>query len=450
MNEQHQAERERLKHDLAAAQRTLSDQSDQLTKLKKQVDAHETRTRELTKSKSTAEAEAKELRLKLRASEHERGQLVGKQGDLTDARRAATDADARRREESREKDRRIGDLEKALKVEQRRRETAEARGVEIEHHTEGMMKRGKEEREDLVQQLQAAQAEVEDAKLQLETTQDDEAKLLNQLRAFKGMLALAAKQYGYLASASVSSSVHTRLKTEHATLQLRTARLERKLANSEDQVQELAHLIRQTKEQGRLLAQQLRDAEEQAQLSSRFLRDRIQEDYRTPVHLIESFAVLYTIGDELHKTRLDEAIVDLNRVEAQSRSWEAQARQLLVGYSISESTQQQLCEDIQIQQSALKANTTQLDSLAAELANLRMERDEARLSVTNAEAALQNARKLEMAATKEVEDMKQVQLRHLASHDAAVAKEKEAIRRSATALQKSKLTEESLQAEIEQ
>ena len=100
---------DRLKSELARAQKSNSENSDRTDKLKKQNDLLDSRLQELKKSNESSQAEVKELRSKLRVSEHERNQLASKQGDLGETKKALQALDGKRRDEMRERDRKIAD-----------------------------------------------------------------------------------------------------------------------------------------------------------------------------------------------------------------------------------------------------------------------------------------------------------------------------------------------------
>ena len=75
-----------------------------------------------------------------------------------------------------------------------------------------------------------------------------EDELLEQLEHHRYALTRVAQEYGRLAYTTISRSLYQQAKQEAVVLQLRNTRLERKLANSDGQVVELANLIRQMKE----------------------------------------------------------------------------------------------------------------------------------------------------------------------------------------------------------
>jgi hypothetical protein len=394
------------------------------------------------------DAEVKELRTKLRACEHERIQLASKEGELGEAKKAAAAMDVKRKDELRDKDRRIAELEKSLRTEQRRREAADARVAELQGAADAVGKKMAADKDELAKRLESVEAESVQARHELEETKDSESVLLDQLEAFKTMLGTAAEQYGRLVSITVSAPEHARLKIEHAALQMRHARLERRLANSEDQVQELAHLIRQTKEHSHLLSCQLRDAEAHARVSSRSLKEVIRDDPALPV--FDTPSALYAVGEALHRDRTEERDLELELTTATGELWRCQAQDLLQAYSSADRALIKLEANIQARHTAISEVVATRNTLSSELDALRTELNEMKRLRTQAEAATQEAQIAKANAMKEVEDMKQIQLKRESANEVALHKEKEATRRSTTALQKSKLAEEALQSEIEQ
>ncbi|CCM05073.1 uncharacterized protein FIBRA_07279 [Fibroporia radiculosa] len=127
----HHLESERLKLELSRAQRTNTEHVERADKLKKQNDVLEARLQDLKKSNGVEQNELRELRTKLKAVEHERAQLATKQGEASDMKKALQVAEAKRRDDLRERDKRIAELEKAFSSEKKRREMAEAKLTEV-------------------------------------------------------------------------------------------------------------------------------------------------------------------------------------------------------------------------------------------------------------------------------------------------------------------------------
>ncbi|KAJ7647406.1 hypothetical protein FB45DRAFT_734139 [Roridomyces roridus] len=219
----HQAEVERLRLDLFRSQNAVADFEKQM----KKTVLLESRVQELKKVSSTEQAELRELRVKLKASEHERAQLFSKHGEVGDLKGALQSL----RDEVREKDRLIADLQKAVAAEREKRELEKAESQQVQ------------------------------SQLQEETRQQH--SLIDQLEQHRQLLTRASEEYGRLVQKTVLASVHSQLKHEHGLSLMRTWRLERKLANSEGQITELVNLIRHAKDTNAVLARQVDDLREE-------------------------------------------------------------------------------------------------------------------------------------------------------------------------------------------
>ena len=201
---------DRLKSELARAQKSNSENSDRADKLKKQNDLLDSRLQELKKSNESSQAEVKELRSKLRISEHERNQLASKQCDLGETKKALQVLDGKRRDEMRERDRKIAELEKSLTAEKKRRELYESKLSDVNSKAGVELQTTKDTVKTLEAELRAARSETQKAKDSLATLQaendDSEEDLLIQLEQHRRMLSRVAEEYGRLASSTVPQS----------------------------------------------------------------------------------------------------------------------------------------------------------------------------------------------------------------------------------------------------
>ncbi|KAK7692311.1 hypothetical protein QCA50_003936 [Cerrena zonata] len=285
----HAAEVDRLKSDLARTQKTNNEHAERTEKLKKQNELLDNRVQELKKSNDSSQAEIKDLRAKLRVSEHERNQLTSKQGDLNETKKALQALDSKRRDELRERDRKIAELDKSLASEKKKRELAESKLSGINTKASSELQATKDALKSLEAELHVAQAETRKAKDSLATlqaqTEDSEEELLAQLEQHRCMLSRVADEYGRLASSTISKAKYDKVRSENNLKQLRIIRLERKLANTEGQVTELAHFIRTTKDESTFLSQRLREAEYEALLYSSLLREA-RDEFPLPDHAV--------------------------------------------------------------------------------------------------------------------------------------------------------------------
>lgn len=125
--QKHKEEVEGLKKELTRAQKESSEHTPQFDKLKKQIDALDAKLQETRRQNLLDQAEIKELRVKLRVSENERGHLASKSEESGDAKKSLVALETKRKEELRERDRRIAELEKSIANEQRRNEVLEGK-----------------------------------------------------------------------------------------------------------------------------------------------------------------------------------------------------------------------------------------------------------------------------------------------------------------------------------
>ncbi|KAI6040329.1 hypothetical protein EDC04DRAFT_1535324 [Pisolithus marmoratus] len=273
----HQAELDRYKSQITGLNKDKVEQSDRLEKLRKQNEAYNLRVQELNKASAAAQAEVKEMRIKLRMSEHERAQLAGKQSDVGEVRRALQTVESKRKEDVRERDKKVAELERAVAAEKRKREMLESCLQDIKDKADEEATKLRSDTKRLQLQLETTQKESQQAisDTRAKTASREEA-LMDQLEQCKVALSCVAEQYGHLASTTVLAKTHEALKTENVELRMLTLRLERKLANAEGQVAELVHLIRRTQEQNTSLTQQLEETEEEASFYAEALRDYMQ------------------------------------------------------------------------------------------------------------------------------------------------------------------------------
>ncbi|KAF8210151.1 hypothetical protein K438DRAFT_1809081 [Mycena galopus ATCC 62051] len=203
--------------------------------------------------------------------------IHGKQGDAEELRKAMQSLESRRRDEVRERDRTIADLEKSVAAEKKRREMVEARLQELRGKGDVELEAAQKKAQSLQAQLAQSQEENQQTvQLLADTEADADAKqssLLNQLEQHRLMLLRAAEEYGRLAAETVSATLHAKLKREHGVLQMQTWRLKRKLANSEGQLTELVNLVRHAHDTNALLEREIRDLTEECGFYRRNLPD---------------------------------------------------------------------------------------------------------------------------------------------------------------------------------
>ncbi|KAF7975896.1 hypothetical protein HWV62_8315 [Athelia sp. TMB] len=451
---EHHLELERLKAELNRSRQTVTEQADRLEKLKKTNDTLDTRLQDLKKSSATDQAEIKDLRVKLRMSEHERTQLAAKQGEVGETKKALQAAETRRKEEAREKDKKLAELEKALAGEKKKREAADAKLKEAKTKADEELKEAREAAKGLQAQIDGAQNDARAAQSSLAALGGEaahkETTLLAHLEQCRATLSRVAEEYGRLAAGTVSAAEHSQLKHEHTGLQMRTWRLERKLANSEGQVVELASLIRQTKEKSVFLAAQLQDAQDAVTFYSRTLKE-VSRDAQPAVlgdTALEGDVAALSADILAHRHRIREsgadeavAIVDFYRLGcAQIMAFHSEA-------DIALTEHQQFAQQ---QAAQLSAATAARDELASQLDAARAEHLAAQKLLANATAAVSEAQVENVATKAQIARLEGEMREATVKNTEALRVERQIAQRASSAAQVVKMSEEGLRAEVEQ
>lgn len=447
---QHSAEVERLKLELNRAQRSSAEHSERAEKLKKQNDALESRVQELKKTNSAEQGELRDLRTKLKAAEHERTQLVAKQGEAGETKKALQAAESRRKDDMRERDRRIAELEKAVMSEKKKRELVEGKLADVKSRVDEEVNEARVATSQLRMQLESVKAEAHDAKADLDEVKADaaerEAGLLEMLEQHKSTLARVAQEYGQLASRTVSQATHYRTRQEADALQLRVNKLERKVANSEDQVVELAHLIRQTKNENTFLANQLREAQEEAEYYASLLR-AAQDGQReeAPVHRRLEREV-ERLGVELRDTEHAKQASICDDLHTWVELYRLRAGSLLQNATA-------LADALDLAEGHARQHASELSVSKAKINELQMTHDILRTQYVDAQEQLARA-STALDASKATEAALMKQLEEAAAERArsqqALQKEKDAARQLANTVQQHRAAEDALRDEMDQ
>lgn len=408
---------------------------------------------ELRKTRVAEQTEVKELRTKLRTCEHERNQLAKREAESGDIRKTLASVEAKRKEEAKERDKKVGELEKTLVAERKRREMLESSLDDVRKKADEEAVKLRAESTSLLRRLEAAQKDGEEARQASSTARDEaqdrEEELLFQLEQCKVALGRVAEEYARLASTTVPADAHATLKEEHLALQSRSLRLERKLANSEGQVTELAHLIRQTKEENKFLLGQLQDAEEATDFYSRLLQENSLDQANSR-------------EDDLSRLENELAVLSLGIVQGH-------ALPALVEYhDAAHAFYRDLVDDMWLRVNVLENVTLEEQSanraLAEEVASHKALREASRVELQTLQAQLAEANRHladEQVLLTETRQSRNVlqdkvntvekQLGQQASqHKTALQKERDMAQKLSTQLRMSKTAEETLKAEMEQ
>ncbi|KAI0312345.1 hypothetical protein OF83DRAFT_1165999 [Amylostereum chailletii] len=448
----YQIDLDRLKGELSRAQKSTAEQEERAEKLRKHKDALDARVHDLKKAGVADQMEIKDLRVRLRLADNARAQLASKNGETGEMKKALHALEARRREELRERDQHIAELEKNISNERRKREAAELQLSDLKSKSNDHDLRSKESARKVEFDLATARAEAGDAhaalKVVREEAEEEKENLVSQLTVLQTALCRVVEQYSCLVTLSVSKAIHSKLKEEYVSLQLRMLRLERKLANSEGQVIELANLIRQAHGDKDFALARLRDAEDEVI----FLRSlTVEYSHFYPV----SSSIIDISG--LADLQLDHLALEKEKAESDAstnilfaRFYRASNRDMLSAYRSA-------VEELEDERTLLKNRVAELEvaktaraTLGADILSLRGELDAARRTQAETSSQLESSQASAAALQEQLTAVTSQQREASVSHKQALQTEKEAAQRLAATVQKHKMAEEGLRAEIEQ
>ncbi|KXN90657.1 hypothetical protein AN958_03897 [Leucoagaricus sp. SymC.cos] len=345
----HQAETERLRSELARCQKALAEQTDRAEKQRKHGGLLDSRVQDLKKAALADQAEIKALKAKLKTAENDKN---NKQSDIQEMKTTMQTAESRYRDGLRERDRKIAGLERSLASEIKRRESLETKLQDIRSKGDNDVLAARNGAKQTESQLTSVQQELSATRASFAQERE---QFIARLAHRSHLLSEAAEQYGRLASTTVPSSTHNKLKRLHNAAEVRVLRLERKLGNAEDQVKELANLIRQVNDHNDLLKAQLGDANTQISIYENMFDD-------TPFTKPLLFA--YTCVDkELTQTSLEAQITTLKNQQKQTElTYEAANKK-------DKDAVQRLTSTVQRSRVAEDALRAEIDSLLTELAD---------------------------------------------------------------------------------
>jgi chromosome segregation ATPase len=381
-------------------------------------------------------------------SEHERGQMAGKQGEVGETKKALQALELKRREELRERDKKIVDMEKALAGEKKRREGVEARLAEIKGKGDGEVQEVKMRAKELEELAEEARGEVKEVKAELAALEvessDERERLVVQLEQNRELLARVAEEYGRLASSSVQLAKHSRVKRDRAALEIQVLRLERKLANAEGQVVELVSLLRHTKEENMFLRECLRAAEEEAE----WCWDNLKKDQPETRHTMD--LDMASIEEEIRDAASRIKDARAHGSESSCETYRLTSEALLFHYSVldkeictRETREGTLSNDLLDAHAARDAAISDLEAIRAEHGTAQQRIAEMAVALAESGAKVELLR----GTLDEVE----ARVREEGSETKAELKrEREIAQKLAAKVQQNKVAEDTLRAEIEQ
>ncbi|KAJ7287615.1 hypothetical protein C8J57DRAFT_592096 [Mycena rebaudengoi] len=444
----HQSEVDRLKLELSRSQKTNTEQAERLEKQRKQNAALDLRIQDLKKASATEQAELKDLRVKLRMSEHERVQLSSKQGEAGELRKSMQALESKRREEVRERDRAIAELEKSVAGERKRKESAEARLQDLQGRGNSEVQAAQEKSRSLQAQLEQASEDAREARQLLSAHEAAAAEkhvvFLEQLEQYRVLLSRVAEEYGRLVSSTVSADVHSKLKHTNEVLQIRTLRLARKLANSDGQVTELANLIRHAHDTNAFLVRQVRDLQDESDFCREIKTDRPQLD----TELLSLYGDLSAVLRAAQENERRTAECDLTLATSCSEFYRATCDELLPAYAVANMEIRQEQAASRDLQSELKNARSAAETLAEELAKMSLERDSAQTQLVTITQRADELKITAAMAEQQRFELEQTMAKNVQESEVARRKDKKTLQSLTETVQRNRMTEEGLRSEI--
>ena len=424
--------------------------------MKKQVDAQDTKIQDLRRSALTDQTEIKDLRAKLRVAEADRAGFQTKYNDAVRTKQTVDSTNAARRDELKERDKRISELERTIGLEKQRREDVETQLLDaVRAKTEEERKRSGESAK---ARTHIEQSEAETAQVKAERDADrrrgeaQREELVTQLEALRDMLLQAATHYGKLVSETVFKTVHDQLRQDHNSLQFHAFRLERKLANTEAQVAELAGLVRQSQDASGLLEDELRTADEDKNWY-RAAMEGMRADFRSGLAGSNHAPLVGTLATAQKEHLLSEVETQHALYAGERRSARFYASLYSQLAASCATMRADLDAELLVSQTrAVELQTAKAvqDATTADLNATRTELESTRKQLEETLNSLSAVKVREAALVQEVKEVKSQNKEQTTAHKQALQKEKETASKLATSLQQSKVAEEELRAEISQ
>ena len=374
-----------------------------------------------------------------------RDKFISKQPELVQLKISLSLLESKRKDELKERDRHITDLEKQLLSATKVKDLLESKFIDSKRISDQQLSSTRSELETLLEQAHSeSRLAKEELRNLIITTANREENILKQLEDHRRLLDRVVQEYGYLASQFVSSADYHHLKYDHSVLQLRQLRLERKLANAEGQVIELSHLIRQAKEENLQSSQALSDALHENSIL------RTAASQHDNDHVISLDSILDSIHSNIVMEHLEVAKMDTSMHEVLTAYYQSQCADLCLAFSIidKELTEVQLtagqgATDLASAMTCNQTITSRLESLQKEYATRE---EEAKMALAIADGLKAATASLEV----QVAEMQQ----KLDSSDSSQAnelkKEKDNIQQLNTTIQKSRMAEAVLREEIDE
>ena len=435
---------ERVKQELSRAQKHNSEQTSQIHKLKKQNDSFDAKLQESRKQNLVDQAEIKELRAKLRVSENERGHLALKSEEGGDAKKLAA-LEAKRKEELRERDRRIADLEKFVANEQRRSEVLEGK-LESKRRTQRELDEALKTITSLRSKVVVAEEDI--ASVRTGAGQREE-ELIAQLESTRAMVQQVAEEYGRLASSTVPKASYDVIKQENHTLQLNTTRLQRKFTIADSEANEMVNLLKVSRDQNHALEHILKgvwaDLDERTDALSEALFAVGDASSNEDVELGSLLANIALA----ESTRRTEAISSqLSSVKLFADWHKTLGRTLLHDYSLACTELSAAAGEIQAHQNTITVATTHVSTLSTQLEAAKLQTDSVQRQAAGLSEELGVVKAREVSLKEEMAKREKDIKAEKQLARGRLEREKEMVKQLQTSIERQRFAEDEMRSEI--
>lgn len=448
---QHYVELDRLKSDLLCHRKTINEQTERIEKQKKQNDSLDFRIQELRKVTQADQVEIKDLKAKLKAAEHEKTTLSAKHGEVVEIKKAVSALESKHKVELKERDRRIADLERTLDSENKRRDVLETKLRDLKSKGDSDVHTVRNGARQTETQLTNVQQELSSAREELIASQESFARergdLLAQLARRDSLLSQTTKQYGQLASTTVPASDHRKIKRLHTTAELKILRLERKLGNTEDQVIELAQLVRQMNDRNDILKEQLADTTHQITVYESMLGGLVV--LQAPDPSTDVYLQLEKVMEETNHYRQEVQRAETHLQDLISTHYTIRSQQLLFAYTCLDKELTQVSNRVKQHSQDLASTLASHEAIATTLESVQKDRSNLSDQICDLNANLMTLQQTCTSYENQIATLEEEQRQSSFSRDAAVKKEKDALQRLTSTLQKSRVAEDALRTEID-
>lgn len=437
---------ERVKQELSRAQELNSDQTSQLDKLKKQNDSFDTKLQESRKQNLVDQAEIKELRAKLRVSDNERGRLALKSEEGGDVKKSTAALEAKRKEELRERDKRIAELEKFVADEEKRNQVLEGKLLESRGRTQQELDEARKTISSLRSRVVVAEEHIASARTGAGQREED---LIAQLESARTMVQRVAEEYGRLASSTVPKANYDAVKRENLTLQLNVSRLQRKFAIADSEVHEMVDLLKVSRDQSRALEHILRGVWADLDSHTDFLSDTLLVvDDIPPNEYARLESLLLSVALDESTRRADTIAAQLTSTELFVHWYKTLGRTLLHDYSLACTELSAAAEENQAHQNATTVATTHVSTISTQLEAAKLQTDSIRRQAVELSEQLEVGKAREASLKDEMTKReKDVKAEKQAAKE-RLQREKEMVNHLQTSMERQRFAEDEMRSEI--